>query len=94
LQRRLRQAFLKILPLLPEAQEQLDQILGSDVSLGVLTDVIGYMLDIDVAAKEALLAECDVHRRAELLLAHLLAAADPQRNPCGPGIFPPQFSTN
>ena len=39
---------MKILPMLPEAQEQLDQLLGSDVPLGILTDVIGYMLDIDV----------------------------------------------
>ena len=62
---------MKILPMLPEAQEQLDQILGSDVPLGILTDVISYMLDIDVADKEALLAECNVHRRTELLLSHL-----------------------
>ncbi len=95
LQRRLRQAFLKILPMLPEAQEQLDQILGSDVPLGILTDVIGYMLDIDVDAKEALLAECNVHRRTELLLDHLsAAAADRQPGKTGTAAFPPQFSAN
>ena len=69
LHRRVCQVFLRIAPLLPEAQEQLDQILGSEVPLGVLTDVISYMLDLGVAEKEALLAECDVQRRAERLLA-------------------------
>ncbi len=95
LQRRLRQAFMKILPMLPEAQEQLDQILGSDVPLGILTDVISYMLDVDVRHKEALLAECNVHRRTELLLSHLaVAAADRELGTCGLANFPPEFSAN
>ena len=55
--------------MLPEAQEQLDQLLGNDVPLGVLTDVISYMLDIDPTRKQSLLSEVDVYRRAELLLA-------------------------
>ena len=95
LQRQLRQAFMKILPMLPEAREQLDQILGSDVPLGILTDVISYMLDIDVRDKEGLLAECNVHRRTKLLLDHLSAAAV-DREPCGHGLgsFPPEFSAN
>ena len=95
LQRKLRNAFVKVLPMLPDAQEQLDQLLGSDVSLGVLTDVISYMLDIDLAAKEELLAQVDVHRRAELLLGHLAAAAE-DREPARSGAlaFPPQFSAN
>ena len=95
LHRRMRDAFPKIAPRLPEAQEQLDQILGHDVPLGVLTDVIGYMLDLEVAEKEALLAECGVHRRAELLLAHLsAAAADYEFRRRGAIGFPLQFSVN
>jgi Lon protease-like protein len=94
LRRRLRQAFLKIIPMLPEAQEQLDQLLGSSLPLGILTDVIGYMLDIDIAAKQALLAECNVHRRAELLLGHLYVAAGQETGKGGLGAFPPQFSVN
>jgi hypothetical protein len=80
--------------MLPEAQEQLDQLLGGDLPLGILTDVIGYMLDINVAAKQALLAECNVHRRVELLLGHLAAAAEQKTGKCGLGVFPPQFSVN
>ena len=75
LQRKLHDALLTVLPMLPEAQEQLDQLLGNDVPLGVLTDVISYMLDIDLARKQSLLTELDVYRRAELLLAHLSDAA-------------------
>jgi ATP-dependent Lon protease len=95
LQRKLRQAFVRILPMLPDAQEQLDQLLGSDVSLGVLSDLISYMLDIGLPDKEELLAETDVYRRAELLLEHLVAAAaDEAVSRVAAGSFPPQFSPN
>ena len=86
--------LLRVLPMLPEAQEQLDQLLGSDVPLGVLTDVIGYMLDIDLARKQSLLAEMDVCRRAELLLAHLSEAAAESAAGRAAVCFPPEFSTN
>jgi len=95
LQQRLRDAFVRILPLLPEAQEQLDHLLSADVDLGVLTDVISYTLDIDLGEKETLLAEVNVHRRAELLLRHLSAAASEHAR--GESVsmgFPPQFSAN
>lgn len=95
LHRKLRDAFLEILPRLPEAQEQLDQLLGSDVSLGTLTDIISYMLDIDLVQKETLLAEADVHRRTELLLQHLSALArDDSPGTAGLVGFPPAFSAN
>jgi ATP-dependent Lon protease len=95
LRRRLREALLEILPSLPEAQEQLDQLLGTDVSLSVLTDVISYMLDLDLPDKEALLAQTDVHHRAELLLEHLsVAVANQYPAPWGEVTFPPVFSAN
>ena len=95
LQRELHDALLRVLPVLPEAQEQLDQLLGSDISLGVLTDVVSYMLDIDQRDKEALLAQLDVHRRAEMLLGHLSAAAtECAAGKSGAIAFPPQFSAN
>ena len=95
LRRRLREALLEILPFLPEAQEQLDQLLGTDVSLGVLTDLISYMLEFDLRDKEALLAQTDVHRRAESLLKHLsVAAANYHPCECDAIAFPPHFSAN
>ena len=95
LQQELRRALLQVLPTLPEAREQLDQLLGNDVPLGTLTDLVGYMLDIDVHCKQSLLAEVNVYRRVQLLLCYLsesvaqLAASD-SASLC----FPPEFSTN
>jgi Lon protease-like protein len=68
LQQRLQAAFLKILPNIPQSQDCLTQLLNDDVILGTLTDLVAYMLDIDVKLKVALLGEADVHRRAETLL--------------------------
>ncbi len=89
----LHKALMRILPMLPEAQEQLDQLLGNDVPLGVLADVISYMIDIDLPRKLSLLNEVDVSRRTELLLSDISEAAadvDDRQAAC----FPPEFSTN
>lgn len=90
LQRQLRQAFLRVVPNLPEAREHIDQILGGDLGLGTLTDLIAYMVDLRVADKYELLAELNVVRRAEALLQHL-AAAECQE---AASHFPPPFSAN
>ena len=80
---------------MPEAREQLDQLLGNDVPLGMLTDVIGYMLDIDVECKQSLLAEVNVYRRVQLLLCHLSeTAAELAASDAASLCFPPQFSSN
>jgi hypothetical protein len=53
------------------------------------------MLDIDLAAKQALLSELNVCRRAELLLSHLdqaVTALLPATDT--PLEFPPGFSAN
>ena len=91
----LREAISQVLPALPEAQEQLDQLLGNDMPLGVLTDVMGYILDIGTRQKLSLLAEMNIVRRAELLLKHLSEAGSqspPLEAPAG--CFPPEFSMN
>ncbi len=95
LQQALRQGLLRILPTLPEASEQLDQLLDDDVPLGMLSDLISYMLDIGLAEKQVLLDETNVNRRAELLVRHLSAAAT-DLQPAGSGslYFPPDFSAN
>jgi uncharacterized protein len=94
LQRQIREALLNVLPLLAEAQEQLDQLLGADVPLGLLTDVVSYMLDVELTGKQALLAELNVHRRAEILLGHLKAAGKGHADGKAALVFPPQFSAN
>jgi hypothetical protein len=95
LQQKFRHALVQFLPMLPEAHEQLDQLLGNDVPLGVLTDVISYLLDIDLARKQSLLAEVDVYRRAHLLLADLSeATAELAASQAAAFCFPPEFSMN
>jgi uncharacterized protein len=95
LRQRLREAVLHVLPVIPEVQEQLDQLLGNDMPLGMLTDVIGFVLDIDMRRKLSLLAEVNVLRRAELLLRHL-SETIPRLVSVheSPFCFPPEFSTN
>jgi len=95
LKEKLQQALMRVLPLLPEAREQIGQLMAADVSLAVLADMISYLLDIGLTAKQQLLAELNVHRRAEMLLKYLeqaviapLPAAD------APANFPPHFSRN
>jgi uncharacterized protein len=97
LQREFRNALLRFLPERQEVQEQLDQLMGRDVPLGLLTDVIGYMTEMSVGSKQLLLAEADVYRRAELLLSCLSRKAVPaSADGAEPSAiyFPPQFSTN
>lgn len=96
LQRKLRDAFLRVLPTLPEGHEQMDQLLAGDMPLGVLTDLVGYMLDIPVSDKLGLLNEANVHRRAELLLGHLATSGQSpaKASKCFIAGFPPQFSAN
>jgi uncharacterized protein len=95
LTRELHRAMGQILPGLPQAREQLEQLLRGEVSLGVLTDVIAYALDLSLAQKESLLAETNVYRRAELLLEYLMVA-EGRCSTRAPAMatFPPSFSEN
>jgi Lon protease-like protein len=88
MQRRLLAAFKRAMPRLPDAQGQLDQLLGSQITLGMLTDIVAYTIDIDMPWKLRLLAETDVLRRTELLLEALASRGRVER------AFPPPFSVN
>jgi ATP-dependent Lon protease len=86
LQLRLLEAFKRVLPKIPEAQEQMDQLLGGQIPLGMLTDIIAYTLEIDLQFKERMLAETCVDRRAQQLLEFLGRVRRLT--------FPPEFSLN
>ncbi|MBM4013082.1 MAG: hypothetical protein FJ286_17240 [Planctomycetes bacterium] len=90
LQRELLDAFKRSMPQAPDAHEQLDQLLGSQITLGMLTDIVAYTLDLDMDTKLRLLAECDVAERTRVLLAAIAArgSAGIRRT------FPPNFSPN
>lgn len=96
LKARLRQGFLAIAPMVAQAREQLDQLLAGDIEIGTLTDVFGYLLEISLAKKQALLEQLDVIRRADMVLEHLASAAQADTGPLhfDTAPFPPQFSTN
>ena len=90
LQQELLGAFKRAMPKIPNAYEQLDQLLGSQITLGMLSDIVAYTLDLDMEVKMRLLAECDVFRRTQLLLDAIAnrPAAVTTRT------FPPDFSQN
>ncbi|NCY01470.1 MAG: ATP-dependent protease [Planctomycetia bacterium] len=90
LQRQLLAAFKRAMPRIPQAYEQLDQLLGSQITLGMLSDIVSYTIDMDLDVKLRLLAECDVFRRVRLLMG-----AIESRGPAAASrVFPPAFSVN
>ena len=94
LQRHLLQVFAEKLPRSAEMREQFDHLLATQISLGTLTDILAYSIDLAVGAKQRLLSELDVDRRAATLVEHL------ERSDCQPAAaqdaapFPPGFSLN
>lgn len=91
LQRHLLEAFAENLPRTAEMREQFDQLLGTQISLGTLTDILAYSLDLSVATKQRLLEELDVDRRAAVLVEHLQHGGRPG---AAEAAFPPPFSVN
>lgn len=95
LRRRLVESFKQLLPTLPDAHEQLDQLLGSELPLGMLTDLVAYALDLGMELKQQLLGEVDVDIRAQLLLDRLgRLSTEPLGNAGRGNSFPPDFSLN
>jgi Lon protease-like protein len=90
LQKRLLTAFKRAMPKIPSSYDQLDQLLGSQITLGMLTDIVAYTIELDLDTKLRLLAECDVLRRTQILLETL--GGQPQTRP--QRTFPPAFSLN
>jgi len=90
LQQRLLAAFKQAMPKMPAAYEQLDQLLGSQITLGMLADIVAYTIDLDLEWKMRLLAECDVFRRTEMLLEAIAGRPAPGLRRA----FPPEFSIN
>jgi ATP-dependent Lon protease len=91
LQQELLGAFKRSMPKIPNAYEQLDQLLGSQITLGMLADIVAYTVDLGLDVKMRLLAECDVFARTRLLLDAI--ASRPAAGP-SPRVFPPDFSVN
>ena len=59
------------------------------MSLGMLSDIVAYSLEIDPGWKLRMLAEADVLRRTRMLIKALAARSGRRERP-----FPPPFSRN
>jgi ATP-dependent Lon protease len=101
----LAKSFQAALPLPPEdeAKGAVRELLGGEIPIGVLTDLVSFALPLPASLKRALLAECDVDRRARALLGALKNGAPEQcinidRQSAAPRAatkgFPPRFSAN
>jgi uncharacterized protein len=94
-QRELIELARRLLPGSDALHEQLDDLLASQTSLGMLTDVFAFTLGFSASIKQRLLAESNVDRRAALLQEKLSALADRHDTPIDtPSDFPPRFSLN
>jgi Lon protease-like protein len=94
-QRELIELARRLLPDSDTLHEQLDDLLASQASLGMLTDVFAFTLGFSTSIKQRLLAEPNVDRRAALLQEKLSALADQHDAPLAtPTDFPPRFSLN
>jgi Lon protease-like protein len=95
LQRQLVQQARQLLPDSNELHEQLDELLASAASLGLLTDIFAFTLGFPTSIKQRLLAEWNVERRATLLLEKLSVLAErTETAPTEACEFPPRFSLN
>jgi ATP-dependent Lon protease len=70
------------------------QLASGQIGLGMLTDLLTYLLPLELAFKQSLLAETNVDLRALKLVRHLKGGSDPSRPPAAKRGFPPQFSLN
>lgn len=95
LQRRLVELARELLPDKAAGHEQLDDLLASQVSLGMLSDIFAYTLGFPLSMKQRLLAEWNVDRRTRLLCEQLerLVRRVPEPESDEPA-YPPRFSLN
>jgi Lon protease-like protein len=71
------------------ARQQLQELFAGDMPLGHVCDILSYALPLPAEAKQALLAEPDVERRAAAIADTLRISAARADRP-----FPPPFSAN
>jgi ATP-dependent Lon protease len=96
LQKKLLDSFRRFVPKTSLAQEQFEQLLAQQISLGMLTDIVSFTISLPLPFKQQLLSEWHVDRRASLLAAQLEKMLG---NTSGIGgnaakAFPPEFSVN
>jgi Lon protease-like protein len=91
LRRALIAAVRSQLPVTGWAEREFERLLGGRLSLGNLTDMLAFSLDLRVPAKQQLLDQPDVDRRTAALIRHLQQRLEDDHGMTG---FPPLFSDN
>jgi ATP-dependent Lon protease len=96
LQQNLLEIYRRFIPEGTLAKESFQQMLSSQMSLGMLTDLIGFTMPLPIPIKEQLLGTSNVDARARVLLQCLGQMVDGKEPPesSGPWSFPPKFSVN
>jgi len=95
LRRQLLTLFQRLLPADEESRDDLGALLGKQLSLSDLTDIIAFTAALDIRIKQGLLSECDSVRRAQRLLSHLRALVPtPPPTEVKRRVYLPQFSQN
>jgi ATP-dependent Lon protease len=94
-QRRILELARQLLPDSEALQQQLDELLVGEASLGMLTDVFAFTLGFSTTIKRQLLTECNVDCRAAILEEKLVDLARRLQS-SGDLLtdFPPRFSLN
>jgi hypothetical protein len=96
LQQSLLEVYRTFIPEGTLAQESFQQMLTSQMSLGMLTDLIGFTMPIPFPIKEQLLGMANVDARARILLHCLGQMVEVKlgKETTQPWNFPPKFSLN
>ena len=91
MQQQLLAAFKRSIPKIPASYDQIDELLGSQITLGMLADIVAYTAELSLGIKLSLLKTSNVCDRVQVLLDGLgknSQAKVPSRT------FPPAFSVN
>jgi ATP-dependent Lon protease len=71
-----------------------ESVLSGQVPLGMLTDLVTYVLPLELAFKQSMLAEKNVDRRARKLLDRMKSTVGVGSGSATQDSFPPPFSSN
>ncbi len=95
--------FRSLIPQEAAKSKTFADLLTQQLPLGILTDIIGYALNLPIPIKQSLLGEPDIEARYQLLMEHLGPRAmgiesdqEQEERSTNPGrdVFPPRFSEN
>ena len=84
-------AFKRSMPKIPTSYEQVDELLGSQITLGMLADIVAYTAELNSSTKLSLLKTNNVVDRVHVLLNALSKSSQSSK---ARRTFPPAFSMN